>query len=340
MNDRALTHRVLLPLDGSELAVASIPYARALLAPESELILLRVVSDPTPMTELAGTSAFPIAKVRTQRLQEARAYLDAVIDTVREAVPTIRALTVIGSAPDEILRTAEREAVGMILMASHGRGAVGRFAMGSVADRVARAALMPVMVIHPKPGDLSPTADARAEIRRVVVPLDGSNFARQALPIAASIARQQGVPMHLVRATPSVSDLLMYPEAMGTDSGQMTEEYDKALWDDAVAGLDAEVAKHRAAGISTGMSVVVGSAARSILEVVEEGDLIVMTSHGEGGVRRWLLGSVAEKLIHAGAAPVILVPTTARRLVITEVVRRTKGVEQTAVAAAMTVGTS
>ena len=58
--------------------------------------------------------------------------------------------------------------------------------------------------------------------------------------------------------------------------------------------------------------VLTGSPAVTLLDAIRPDDLVVMTTHGRGGVRRWLLGSVADKLVRAAAAPVLLVPAVAR----------------------------
>ena len=80
-------------------------------------------------------------------------------------------------------------------MASHGRGAVGRLIHGSVADRVAREATVPTMVV--RAGRVAP---GPVGITRLVVPLDGSPLAEQSLPVATAISRRLGTPLYLVRA--------------------------------------------------------------------------------------------------------------------------------------------
>ena len=76
-------------------------------------------------------------------------------------------------------------------MASHGRGAVGRWTFGSVADRVARSSPLPVLIVCPTEGGADPR---HAEITRVVAPLDGSELSQRALPVAESAARRLRVP--------------------------------------------------------------------------------------------------------------------------------------------------
>jgi nucleotide-binding universal stress UspA family protein len=70
-------------------------------------------------------------------------------------------------------------------------------------------------------------------------------------------------------------------------------------------------------GMDVSSQVLHGSPFLEIAEALQEGDLLIMTSHGRSGVRRWLLGSVAEKLVRDAPVPVILVPVAARHLHLT-----------------------
>src|SRR5688500_16258816 len=79
-------------------------------------------------------------------------------------------------------------------MGSHGHGGVKRFVLGSVADEVARHAPVPVLVV--RGGSASPPA---VQLTRIIVPLDGSELAEQAVPVAAALAADLGVPVHLMR---------------------------------------------------------------------------------------------------------------------------------------------
>jgi nucleotide-binding universal stress UspA family protein len=74
---------------------------------------------------------------------------------------------------------------------------------------------------------------------------------------------------------------------------------------DAIAHLKEE-------GVAASGAILDGSPFFAISDATEPGDLIVLTSHGRGGVRRWLLGSVAEKLVREAPVPVLLVPAVER----------------------------
>ena len=97
--------------------------------------------------------------------------------------------------------------------------------------------------------------------------------------------------------------------------------FDTSVYEETLSQLDAgavalltEVSERlEREGLQTSFEVAHGSPFSAIADVVQQDDLIVMTSHGHGGVRRWLLGSVAEKLVREAGAPVILVPVAARR---------------------------
>jgi nucleotide-binding universal stress UspA family protein len=301
-----LLRRILVPLDGSELATIAIPWARALATPETDLVLFRAVPDPTPFSELAGTSAFPAQRVTARNRHVAADYLDAVAEVLLDVTGTISTASTVGDASEEILRAIEERDATMVVVASHGRGFLGRVVVGSVADRVARSSAVPVLVVHPsKHASMPAHADSTARIDRMVVPLDGSVLARQALPVAAALGLQLGIPLHLVRAVPNREEIAAYPDSLEAD------DY-SAMIAAAASALEAKASQLRAAGLTVTGKVAFGPPAATILDEIGSHDLVVMTSHGQGGVRRWLLGSVAERLIRSGEAPVLLVPVMER----------------------------
>ena len=217
--------------------------------------------------------------------------------------------TACGDAAEGILRLAETERVELIVMASHGRGALGRLRFGSVAGRVARAAEIPVVVVRPDPDAEHP---AELALTRLVVPYDGSELAAQAFPVAATLARRLGRPVRVVRAIdpgrtwrPAVA----LGTAISTDAVTETET---ALKTAAQQSVDEAAERLRAEGIDAYGNVVVGPAAGALLDAVGPHDLVVLTSHGRSGLRRWWLGSIAEKLVRFADAPVVMVPTAGR----------------------------
>lgn len=305
MTERMPTRQILVPLDGSELATAAIPWARTLATPETEIVIFRVVPEPAPLVELAGTSQYPAARILAHRLQDASDYLDDVAEVLGEVVPRVSTGTVAGDTPDAILDAAKEHGADLIIMATHGRGFMGRIVIGSVADRVARASAVPVLLVHPAAGTHAASIDDEVRVARIVVPLDGSDRARQALPVAHELARQLAAPIHLIRVLPTAEEVAA--QHMSHDDAYYAEQ--TAAITDALAGEAHELATGDVAATS---ETIIGAPAQAVIDGTREGDLIVMTSHGRGGVRRWLLGSVAERLIRTSAAPVVLVPVPER----------------------------
>ncbi len=141
--------------------------------------------------------------------------------------------------------------------------------------------------------------------QRILVPLDGSARAEQAFPIAERIARATGGSLTLLRVveTPKRSDerTVGSPE----NPGELLE----AETARARAYLLHTLAKSALEGIGVTTEIRAGRVARQILQCAGEhhDDLIVMCSHGTTGLRRWLLGSVAQKVVHNSTVPVLIV---------------------------------
>ena len=275
---------ILVPLDGSPESGSALPYAMALATPGTELVLLTVVR-----RESAAASA--------------RAALEPIAERARVAGHRARTETAVGDPGDQILATAVSSGAGLIVMGSHGRGAVGRLIHGSVADRVAREAPMPTMIVR-----AAIAAPGPVGITRLVVPLDGSLLAEQSLPVAAAISRRLGTPLVLVRA---VSSAELMPPAVGMGEAipfELYEEAENELEREVETYLDRVAQRLRDQGLAVATEVLTGAAATAIEEATKLGDVVVLCSHERTGVRRWLLGSVAETLAREDQSPVILVP--------------------------------
>jgi nucleotide-binding universal stress UspA family protein len=187
----------------------------------------------------------------------------------------------------------------MIVMTTYGRGGAGIAGLGSVADRVARHATVPTLVIRGGERGVAPP------VGRIVVPLDGSNLSELALPHAMDLADVLGVPVALVR----VLDTAVLGEAARLGNYAATR-YVEAI-DTVRSAASAYLTRHeqtvRDRDIAVSSQLIEGSPANELLGAIREGDLVVMTTHGRSGFSRWLLGSVADKIVRYGAGPVLLV---------------------------------
>jgi nucleotide-binding universal stress UspA family protein len=305
---------VLAPVDGSNRALRAVPWAEKFAGPDGTVILLRVV----PPRPNYGESLFSLvgADDSVQDIQDAwtrtaKADLDEAAALLSASKVTVEQMVAEGEPDEEIVTAAARRGVQMIAMSSHGRGAIGRAIFGSVADRVARTTPVPVLILRTPDENVDPDV----VVSRIVVPLDGSEIAGRALPIAGELSKQLAVPVHVIRAVDAALTLPMTSGVFGAGPVVSAEVTDQ-IWEEAEAEarstVTAAVSRLQAAGIDASGGIVNGSPFFAISEVIEPGDLLILTSHGRGGVRRWLLGSVAEKLVREANAPVMLVPAVER----------------------------
>ena len=307
---------ILVPLDGSALAEEILPYARAI-APllNAQLRLVEVV--PEPAHELVGGAGLTVlygmgdALDREQsrqrwELEEAFArgetYIDAQTRRLQNAGLEVQSNILGGQPAEVIVELAHEPQTRLVAMATHGRGGLQRWALGSVADRVAQASPAPVLLVRATPH--RPALDF--SLKEILVPLDGSELSRQALPLACELARASGAKLTLLQAvSPKIEG---YPSLLT----QPLPSYGvilNALRIAAQQELDQIAAELREPGMPVATRVVTGHAAEAIVDEAARRttSMIVMATHGYGGLRRWALGSVADQVLHAIDLPLILV---------------------------------
>ncbi|HWQ13325.1 MAG TPA: universal stress protein [Roseiflexaceae bacterium] len=284
-----MTRRILVPLDGSPLAEAALPHAAALArAAGDELLLLRVVTPAETSQSLFWKATIP-AELREEweeaTLERADIYLRDTAARLRGA--GLRVTTEVSAADDAaeaiVARADQDPHIGLVAMATHGRGGLGRWVLGSVASKVLQAVATPLLLVRAR--EEAPPA-AEVTYRTMLVPLDGSGFAELALAEARLLAAATGAELVLVAVV-----------GEGEDATQ------------AAAYLDEVATRLRADHLAVRTRVLAGSPAERLLEAADEehADLIVMATHGRGGWRRLWLGSVASKVVEGATAPVLLV---------------------------------
>lgn len=140
--------------------------------------------------------------------------------------------------------------------------------------------------------------------KHILIPLDGSTRAESAIPVAARIASASGASIKLVRVvTPPVNFSCYAMESPFIMQGVLDADVDNATSYLATIATSAVLA-----GIKTTTEILTGSPALTIIQVSSstKTDLIVMCSHGETGFKRWMLGSVAQKVARHSAVPVLV----------------------------------
>ncbi|MBM3451445.1 MAG: universal stress protein [Armatimonadetes bacterium] len=284
-----MSKRVLVPLDGSPLAQQILPYAVWLARTTgAALELFRVVE--TPMA-VDGEAAYGDYVIRIQALarDEARAAMETTGRALTDAGVAATS-TVVDSDGSPIAmqigREAERIPDTVIAVSTHGRSGVGRWLLGSVTDKLLHITSCPLFVVHPSD---APSATPVASWRpaTVLVPLDGSPVAERALPTAVALAGNASLRVHLVRV---VADDDEVPAARQALAGQVKE-----IASEVPSGVTFEVLRGDPAGALV-------AAAKLMPD-----NLIVMTTHGRGGLERWMLGSVTDRVVRYSRDPVFVI---------------------------------
>lgn len=295
-----MSERILVPHDGSAAADAAIPWAARM--PGSPISLLRVEPDLGPA--IGEISGMDLDAWMSSDAATARAELERAARPLVEAGKTVETEVVVGDDPaEEILAAADAEPTGLIVMATHGRGAAGRIIYGSVADRVAHHATVPVLLVRP--------GEQPADRCRILVPLDGSALSEAALPIGVRLARDLDAALHLVRVVDDEAIVRRIRERVAAGETLPDDAWERVREDLETEARDylERLAAEAAAGVETMVEVATGTPAFVLLEMILPGDVVVMSSHGESGLRRWLLGTVADKLVREAKAPVLLAPS-------------------------------
>jgi nucleotide-binding universal stress UspA family protein len=139
--------------------------------------------------------------------------------------------------------------------------------------------------------------------KKILVPLDGSPLAEAVLPHAEALAKSEGAEIILLRValTPDEGVFIHNPALAKTIIKEIEEETEDYM--------EAEVAKLKQEGIRVSGITRDGFVPDTILDVAEEthADVIAMSTHGRTGVKRWLLGSVADRIVHYSHVPVMLI---------------------------------
>ena len=317
--------RILVPLDGSQRAEQAIPLAvRLARASGGSLLFLRIVP-PLLMTGMAPYP--PVALTYLQNLQSleeqqwasAQAYLEKSMEASEFAGLDMHAAVHVGPPASVILQVVQEQSIDLVVLCSHGFTGIKRWALGSVAQKVVRHSPVPVFLLREQHLNLTKKV---AQPIRALVALDGSSFAEAALLPTA----------HLVAALSSPAEgALHLLQVMRRPAPEEEREY----W---LGGLADDVyrAAHRAAdeslysaraallrelsgklSVQVDWSVAEGSdIAHTLIQVAEGGkgpaiqrpsDVLGLAAHGRGGIQRWVVGSVAERVLQGSTLPLFLV---------------------------------
>jgi len=292
-----LYRRLLVTLDGSELSEVVFPYI-------------------TVLVDKMGLEVF-LLHVSTQEHDELmplhQAYIERTVEVIRERVKEaggkgntesgemkveVKGELVPGHPAEEILSYIGNNDIDLVLMATHGHSGLKRWAMGSVAEKVIHGSRVPIWLVPARcKGEVSCGVWPESPL---LVPLDGSELAEGVLEHVETLAGRGGLgPVKVVLLRVVESPVLS--DHYFSNVPQTREQIDKYL-----NRIEARLKK---AGLDVEYRVLTGEPAEQIVDYIGSGQfsLVVMSTHARSGLSRWVMGSVAMKVVSGSSTPLFLV---------------------------------
>jgi nucleotide-binding universal stress UspA family protein len=295
--------RLLITLDGSELSESILPCAR-ILAKKLDLpvVLLRVVEREVIAVAVNPKRNYSHSDAEQDLRTSSNNYLNGIVKSF-PGVSKANCFTLVGDPAEVIIEKASEEEGTLLAMSTHGRSGIQRWYLGSVADKVLHASKSPMLLVKGK--EHTEAGEREATINRIIVPLDGSPLAEQALPHATAVATALDAEIGLLEVYSLVTNAY-YGEGFMPNF----EEIADAMREEVKAYLTTKIADLDAAGVRHGDGIIEeGDAAAKIIELAQKtpNSLITMCSHGRSGISRWVLGGTADRVVRHSGDPVLIV---------------------------------
>lgn len=307
--------KILVPLDGSAEAETVLPFVRDVAArfnSEVDILSVGLGSKKRRVNQLLDDYVHHAVEHLQSHEISCRAvllYSDSEKETLDFAgvISGKRSLkakgkVTYGGPADNILLYTQNNHVNLIIMATHGHSGLRRWWLGSVFEKVVSQCTVPVLVIHGKHAK-EIDHERRSTFKRILAPLDGSETGESALHDAEIIALKTGASLVLLHVIPephAVEARLLGPEFA---------KFVKAMHDAGEKYLTKVTHRLTEKGLDVSVRIVSGDPAQQIINMAahEKADLIAMSTHGRSGIARFVMGSVADKILHASKVPMWLV---------------------------------
>jgi nucleotide-binding universal stress UspA family protein len=293
---------IMVPLDGSAFGEQALPYALSIVrASGAALSLVHVHRDQT--VYLVGPTPVVDATENVCQRASEGAYLTALSQRLAaQAGRPISVALLDEPVADALAAHAAETHADLIVLTSHGRGGMSRIWLGSTADALVRQTATPLLVIRPTEERTSEGEEPHIE--HVLIPLDGSELAEDILEHALALGSLTGARYTLLEAIDPNTVVYISPPATVSISELEIERLREA----AQKYLDGVAERLRARGYAVQIAVALAPPSTAILEHAHTNnvDAIAMSTHGRSGVRRLLLGSVADKVIRGAGTPLLI----------------------------------
>lgn len=299
-----MSRRILVPIDGSPFSERALTLAVPL-AQQHDASLVLVLANPLP-PRVQDAAASPVQDASGAR--DVREHLRSQLERVARRIATRDGVTTAtqfreGPVLDEIEAAIADVSAAMVVMATHGRGGVSRLWLGSTTDALLRRCTVPVFVTR-SARKWTLTTATEPFFPRVLVALDGSALAEEALERTISLIGESTGEFVLVRVEDApiaaVSSTWVSEATVRVREGYLEPLAERFR-------SDQRTIRTRA--------VVHHDPARAILDTAKEEHAfaIALATHGRTGVRRAMIGSVADKVIRGASVPVLVCPPASGR---------------------------
>lgn len=290
--------RILIPLDGSKTAEKVIPCARSLSrCLDRPVELLSVIPIATMTSHVAAERARYLDAIIAEQEHRSRLYLENIACDFPGAA--VKCTVKRGNPAEAIIESAALDKETLITMATHGRSGIKRWLLGSVAEKVLRGTPNATLLVRTHDEVNTEKLDS------ITVPLDGSKLAESILPIVTTIAKLMNLEIILFRAYELPASAYYGKE----DYLPNYEELKAQVKIEVQSYLNKQIEELKSHGIeNASLFITEGAGPEEIIGYAHErpNTLIAMCTHGRSGLRRWVLGSVTEKVVRHSGDPVLV----------------------------------
>jgi nucleotide-binding universal stress UspA family protein len=299
-----LPEKVLVAVDAYAPSQHAAAYAKRLVSPRGEVRLVSVAQNPRTLVPMGSFVAGELDAARAELSRDAQAALTQASEVfsgsdIRVATEEIDLSISGGDVVHALIESAQRWGAELIVVGARQHHGLMRWIEGAISEPVARLSPCPILIV---PSAFSSAGDRLPE--RVLFAVDGSPHATRAVKYGARFAAQDTALMalYVIDRAAHWSDMVPIDvlEDAFVEEGEHALAAAKAMLDDVSAHTQTRLAKTARSG---------DDIAQTIVREADDwkAELIVMGTHGRRGIARWMLGSVAERIVRLARMPILLV---------------------------------
>lgn len=286
--------KILCPVDFSEFSAKAYEYASSLARHYGARLFMEHVVQPLPALYAEYPSLGVVDQIQQDLVGNARRELEKMArDHYWNGIePNL--VVQEGLLPASILNFAEKQAVDLIVMGTHGRQGLDRLAMGSVTEKVLRKAQCPVLAVRRPAHDFVSRQEGQdpVQLRKILLPTDFSDYSRRALEYALSLAAEYHSELTLLHVLEDVRDRNLSSASL-TAHGELEKSIPAGARNSCTVSLTVRVGRPYQEII--------------LLALEAQTDLVVMGVRGRNALDLAIFGSATHRTIHLGPCPVLAV---------------------------------